>query len=276
MSQKLKLLFIFNLFALFNVNDGIHMNCSCGNTTIRIDGRQNRTVPTCLSTSFTDMQVTSMNSVFHSSIDQNFTLDMAEALLIEAGAASLSYIPSNISIFFPNLKTFSIAATSLRQISSTDLKQLPKLQTFISNGNLITSLPANLFEGNLEMTEFGVIGRNNYDRSNSLHTIGENLLINATKLEFAVFWNNFCVNDIAINRTQVINLNSRLHTYCSGGSVTSTQNPTSNSPPSTTQIPGVSSTTSNEISLLLHGASHFTHIVCMVILSSFYIFSNFN
>lgn len=201
------------------------MNVTCREMTIRLDYRPSRVLLTCESQSFTEWENLRMTDVAAASAIPGFTTNKTEALTMQQNAANLTYMPTNFGFFFPNLTLLNIVGTRLRQLAPQDFAQFSKLKTFVGQSNEITTLPTNLFQANQEIEEFAIIGLTNFTRVNSLHTIGANMLINATKLEYVLLWYNFCVNEVALNRSQVVNLNSRLHIYCSSGYTTSTALP---------------------------------------------------
>lgn len=218
-------LLLFSIF--FELRNGLFIETKCEYSTITItQERPARRYKTCETVSLEQLNDIVLYNVETTSTSLNFSIFDIEALIVKDGAENLSYVPPNVYFFFPNLRLLHFENTKLAQITPANLKQFPMLQTFVSIENSITTLPANLFIDNPEMIEFVVVGSDNYSRDNSLHTIEENLLINATKMELVIFRNNFCVNEIALNRTQVVNLSEKLHSYCSGGFATSTPTPT--------------------------------------------------
>lgn len=192
--------------------NGVIMVCTCNNLATSPAPPSIK----CESISFSNLRNTNLENVIDTnSDDQGWSLDETYALEIKNGAEELTYIPSNLGKYFPNLQNIFIINTKLQKISSTDLKQFPKLLDFVSIQNLITSLPANLFEGNQNLRQFGIVGPDNYDETNSLRTVGKDLLISAPKLEAVTLKNNFCVIDEEVSdRARVIDLNSRINVSC--------------------------------------------------------------
>lgn len=229
-AKKMKLSTFFTLLMLsifIELRNGLFIETKCDYSNITItQERPERRYITCETISLEQLNDFVLYNVETNLSSLNFSIFDIEALIVKDGAENLSYVPPNVYFFFPNLRLLHIENTKLEHVTPANLKQFPKLQTFVSIGNSITILPANLFSDNPEMIEFVVVGSDNYSRDNSLHTIEENLLINATKMEVVIFRNNFCVNEIALNRTQVVELSERLHFYCSGGFSTSTPTPT--------------------------------------------------
>jgi len=258
----MKYLFIFTLILCSSIefNEGIIMELRC--MFRELDGRPPRNLLTCETISLSEMENRVLTNVIATSNVPGFTIRNTEGLIIENGARGLSFIPSNMNSFLPNLQVFYLVATGVSQILSTDLRQFPRLQAFYAQHNSITSLPSNLFEGNPQLIDLEIVGPVHFNRDNSLHSIGFNMLSNAIRLEFVILRNNFCVNERATNRAEVLNLNARLHTYCAGGLVTSTARPilppTSSVPPSSTPS-GTSRTT-------LDGKSRFFMISLIIFL----------
>lgn len=174
--------------------------------------------------------------------NSNFTLNDVIELNIPNGSA-LKFIPSNFGTFFPNLESLSIRFASLKNLTADDLSQFPHLEYFQADECQVNVLPSNLFEGNPNMTRLIVDGPNEFDRNNSLHTVGQDLLLNTPKLQFVSLFKNFCINDVASSRSQVITMNSILHNLCAGGMEQTT----------TTQR--TSSTTSGQANLWTQGGS---------------------
>lgn len=131
-------------------------------------------------------------------------------------APSLLGMPQNITTRFPGVTMFHIEyQTSLRALTSNDLAQFPNLEVFESSWNGITSLPSDLFKNNPRLKEVEFWGSVQLPTEfNSLYQIGENLLGGLPDLSKASFLRHKCINEGALNRTEVVALNTRLHVLC--------------------------------------------------------------
>lgn len=217
----------------------------------------------CQSIGFSDFGIKKLDfaNALHQEIGK--TNSDVKLLLMIHGAENLTSIPANINLFFPNITMIYIGWTNIARVTSEDLRQFPNLELFSSNMNPITFLPGNLFEHNLKIHQIEFMGFVDRRKGATLDEIGPNLLGPLNNLKYAFFWNHFCISEIAMNRSQVIELNSRLHILCPiGGALTPAPypsypdyssttwgphwNPTSNAP-YTTQQPHKSSQSSIHI-----------------------------
>lgn len=63
----------------------------------------------------------------------------------------IKFIPRNLHKLFPNLSFLTVARCGIEKLSKEDLIGLEKLEYLNSTGNLLTTLPDNLFEGNKQL-----------------------------------------------------------------------------------------------------------------------------
>lgn len=119
---------------------------------------------------------------------------------------NLTYLPTNIETFFPNLKGITYFRFNLKQVSANDLKPFPQLAVFTVYGGDITTLDDLLkYTPNLKWIAF---------TNNELQHIGENLLGNLA-VQSVNFVRNTCINTAASSdRAAIIELNRRLPILC--------------------------------------------------------------
>lgn len=120
----------------------------------------------------------------------------SDVKLISLKKIKTERIPKNIHKFFPNLEGIFAFSMGLKTVGSEDFKYLPKLKYLDMGNNRLDTLPSNLFEKNpdLEWIDFS---------SNYLRNIGVKLLDPLTKLNFANFEENRCVDRRAQDRTNL-------------------------------------------------------------------------
>lgn len=236
---------VFLLLLFANVNFAINIVLRCSDSTHNLEGRQK----ICSTWLVNSLDNKTIENVAWNGESIDWQLNEVEVLYFQNGAEDLDYIPSNMRTSFPNLRKLSFQSTKLAQISKDDLKQFSRLESFVSFYNLLTTLPANLFSENPEMKELIVVGPNHFNRSNSLHTIGKDLLYNTTKLNTVMLVNNFCISNLGSEREDVILLNEHANNLCKGGLEVSTLPPDPNLPTTPPTTPGtIPPTTSGQSS----------------------------
>ena len=121
--------------------------------------------------------------------------------------SDISTIPSAIGFFFPNLKGFEWYRTKLQSISSTDLKQFPKLQYLYLAANRLIALDGDLFRytRNLKGINFS---------NNNLQSITDNILDGLNLLEEANFQGNECVKFRAFDDHGFVELKQNFAKNC--------------------------------------------------------------
>lgn len=121
----------------------------------------------------------------------------------------MKYFPPNLLEYFGNLKAISWWNSTFTTISSSDLMNFKNLKhLYIPYNKFISSLPADLFKHNtnLEFVQFKGLP--------NLQHIVENLLGNLTKLAYADFSKNGCIDELAQGLGNVKALNFRLRDLC--------------------------------------------------------------
>lgn len=200
-------------------------------------------------------------------------LDEIVKLTIHEGAESMRQIPIGLGDVLIRLQTLNITGTSLNRIVPYDVAQFTQLVNFISDSNPLTELPINTFEANGRLTQLIVIGPKNFDATNSLHTVGRNFLLHAPgglgpTLNYVIFNRHYCVREIevAMNRTEVIDLSRKLDNWCTGVSIPPPPStPTSAPTTAPTSTMGTTSTTSGQVSFWIHGGSKLLQLVILVV-----------
>lgn len=118
----------------------------------------------------------------------------------------LSQIPEGIETFFPNLRGFQIYDSKLQTISK-DVLKFPSLQVLLLSGNELVTLDSDLFAFTPKLAEIWL-------GSNSLQHVGHNLFAGLNELAYAMFFGNPCINQNAVNRQEVLELNIQLPISC--------------------------------------------------------------
>jgi hypothetical protein len=109
---------------------------------------------------------------------------------------SLTFIPTNLASFFPNLKVIFITAPLL-QLSSSDLKSFPNLVLFISEYGKFTNIDGDLFQYTRQLKDIRFY-------SPELKSVGENLLTGLNDLVFVYFISSGCIGSVQANSPQKI------------------------------------------------------------------------
>jgi len=112
-------------------------------------------------------------------------------------------LPKNFDKFFPNLEGLFAFSTGLKTLVKEDMEVFPKLRYLDLGFNKIDTLPSTTFENNpeLEWIDFS---------DNWLRYIGVNLLDHLTKLNYANFESNRCVDKRAQDKNNLHELELEL------------------------------------------------------------------
>jgi hypothetical protein len=122
------------------------------------------------------------------------------------GDAKLSFIPTNLACFFPNLRAMFIYSPLL-QISASDLKPFPNLVYFDVQRTLFTNLDGDLFKHTRKLKMIiCTIGK--------LENVGENILDGLNDLYWVNFMTNPCINLWANTQTGIQNVKQQLLVGC--------------------------------------------------------------
>lgn len=132
----------------------------------------------------------------------------------------LTKIPTNIEIFFPNLKGIRWHLSSLFTLTASDLKPFPGLMVLEMAGNQIQTLDGDLFKHNQLLSWI------NFE-NNLIRIVGDGLLDELYYLKFAAFGSNYCINYSATIQSEIPELikllsNCRAETTTRVSSVTTT------------------------------------------------------
>ncbi|XP_070491541.1 putative leucine-rich repeat-containing protein DDB_G0290503 [Chironomus tepperi] len=130
-------------------------------------------------------------------------------------SVTISYFPRGIDAIFKNLKGIYFNNVGLKEIQQSDLKPFPKLIEFlIQAGNYIEILEEGLFDFNPELEYINL-----YDTK--ITHIDPKVFDSLTKLRQLYLSSNTCINQIATNRTSVLNLIKELPTKCNNSEYSS-------------------------------------------------------
>lgn len=224
---------ILAIFFLVNLINGLRIECE-----YKIDTTTEFPMYKCESLKLFEIEEKVLQSVNGTHVTGYGNLQVDSFSLV-VDADDLSYIPNNIPVIFPNLKKFSFGFTKITKISPNDLMQLPNLEVFESRFNPILSLPGNLFNRNPKLQEVRFYGSLKFSpsKNDSISEIGQNLLGNLNQLTTVIFMSHYCIeSEIALNRSEVIALNDRIHLLC----------PSSPEPTETSTIEALTSTIANQ------------------------------
>lgn len=112
-------------------------------------------------------------------------------------------MPKGFEKYFSNLEGIFAFSTGMKTLVKADLDVFPKLRYADFGFNHITTLPSNTFEGNpdMEWIDFS---------DNKLNNVGVNFLVPMTKLNYADFLSNRCVDKRAQDKTNMHELELEL------------------------------------------------------------------
>lgn len=158
---------------------------------------------TCFA-SVTASESTSVENVTGDHTSGNSNDDVEYFRLVNHLAA---VFPKGLEKFLPNLVYLRFSNSGMVSISAEDLRPFPKIIYLYVGANKFTSLDADLFSYNTRLQWI------NIDRC-EIKTMGRGLLANLDELTFVDFQYNPCVDVVASNRDEVLELMGKLPTWC--------------------------------------------------------------
>lgn len=120
----------------------------------------------------------------------------SDTTLINVRKLKFDRLPKGFDTFFKNLEGIFAFSTGMKTVVKDDMVVFPKLRYLDMGFNHITTLPSDTFEGNpeLEWIDFS---------DNKLQNVGVNFLVPMTKLNYADFQSNRCVDKRAWDKTNL-------------------------------------------------------------------------
>jgi Leucine-rich repeat (LRR) protein len=151
--------------------------------------------------SLTRVPITEVTSITH---QQN--LSNIKMLVIDE--QQMSFLPSNLSTFFPNLEGLIIDASELSEITQNDLKDFKNLKFLFIGNNNVAEISSDLFSKNPNIQWITFI--NNFTKR-----IGPDVFKSLHALDYANFQRNSCVNYKAVGSDEIEKLNYFVQRDCS-------------------------------------------------------------
>jgi len=127
------------------------------------------------------------------------------------GIGQIHYCPRGLNKFFKNLKGVCIYSTGLKEIHQSDLKDFPKLEDIYLHNNNLEILEENLFEFNPNLEYI-------YLQSNKISHIDPKVLDKLSKLKYLHLESNSCINMVATNPTDLLNVIKTAQAQCTNSS----------------------------------------------------------
>lgn len=120
---------------------------------------------------------------------------------------TVNYFPHDIARFYPILELLRISLCHLKAIERVDVQNLTNLRELILSDNDLETLKSDLLVNNsaLEYVNFSY---------NKLKSVGLNIFKSLTKLRYAEFEENLCIDDSAYSAAGLPRLISKLHEKC--------------------------------------------------------------
>lgn len=131
----------------------------------------------------------------------------ANVIIVSIDEQTAHYLPENLAQFFPNLMYLKINKSGLKEITKNELKDFAKLRNIAVRGNDVESLPGDLFEYNLQLTNIDF-------PTNKIKHIGRDIFKSLTSLESVNFLRNECISQVANNRTEIEKLMKTVEIEC--------------------------------------------------------------
>lgn len=120
---------------------------------------------------------------------------------------NLSFVPQNIDLFMPNIRSIMFKNGNLNKISAEDLRQFPQLEVLSITYNRLVSIDGNLFMDTPYLRHISFEG-------NAIRNVGQDLVTYLYDLEYLSFRRNLCVNREAATPEAIMTLGMQLPAVC--------------------------------------------------------------
>lgn len=120
---------------------------------------------------------------------------------------NLSFVPQNIDLFMPNIRSIMFKNGNLNKISAEDLRQFPQLEVLSIIYNRLVSIDGNLFMDTPYLRYISFEG-------NAIRNVGQDLVTYLYDLEYLSFRRNLCVNREATTPEAIMTLGMQLPAVC--------------------------------------------------------------
>ena len=181
--------------------DGFDLQCGFGNIIWKY--------MTGLGCSASNVNIVSRNQSIVTSVNgQNLnSFSGSNYLMIAIYSPTAHFVPQNLGNFFPAITGLAILNSKLKDVQKKDISQLPKLKQLYLYGNDLQSLPADLFEANLDLEIIS------FERNKLLH-VGQGILTPLKKLQWASFNPNPCINVSGWSESQMLSVVEAFNAGC--------------------------------------------------------------
>lgn len=143
-----------------------------------------------------------VTSIYGNHIDGRSNSDVHGFVIHSQG---LAFIPVNVESFFPNIRALDVYNNFISNVTNFHLKPFTNLVHFAIIDNKITSLDTDVFKG-LSFLNYVSF------RNNSIRHVGHDFILPSLgEIHFDL---NECINEVAVNATQIDSLKFNLLLKC--------------------------------------------------------------
>lgn len=168
-------------FALFATSEGVKLECSYGNIEWKIVGEVYR----CYAKEIQVDNERLVTEISGNHMEGKRNSDVKGVYIRDD--KSLTFIPRNLGIHFPNIIALQVSNCSIHEVSQTDLTYLPNLKAIWLYKNNIKIIPYNLFVANPALELISL-------HDNPINNVGYGVFDLKTLKELG-FYRTTCINE---------------------------------------------------------------------------------
>ena len=127
--------------------------------------------------------------------------------VINTNGQTTHFVPQKLGNFFPDVTALQLPNSKLKELLKEDISQFPKLKDLHLGYNDLESLPADLFEENLDL-EYVIFS------NNRLNHVGQGILTPLKKVYYVYFSANFCIDQYSYTLSGVPSIIEALNAGC--------------------------------------------------------------
>lgn len=131
----------------------------------------------------------------------------ANVSVVQIASQPIVNFPSNIDKFFENIRSFQLRNSTLRKLTSSNIRVFPKLEAAGFHSNLLEEIDGDLFSGNPLLQHINLSG-------NRLTSVGPNIFHATPILSQINLLNNICVQENVNVASGVAELSRKLRHQC--------------------------------------------------------------
>lgn len=159
-----------------------------------------------------NVSITSQNETV-TSINDDGNFDGSSYKTINIEHQIVNFLPVGLGRIFPNVIGFRVSNSKLKEVKRKNIRFFPKLEELWLSYNDLEILHSDLFEANPKL-------RGIYMERNKIIFVGSNILAPLKNLETANFNLNSCIDEAALNPSEISSLETALTSGCGHDAIT--------------------------------------------------------